>query len=188
VTLRPTASQTVGPFFIIGLPDDPLAELVPADDPDAIRLGGVVLDGAGEPVDDALIEIWQANGAGRYAHPEDTRDDIPLQDGFDGFGRCATDPNGRYGFVTVKPGPVPAPKGGMQAPHIEMSVFARGLLKRLTTRVYFADETEANEADPVLSSIEDPAERSTLVAQPEDGGLRFDIHLQGDRQTTFFSV
>jgi protocatechuate 3,4-dioxygenase, alpha subunit len=83
---------------------------------------------------------------------------------------------------------VPAPDGGMQAPHLEMSVFARGLLKRLATRVYFPDETEANEADPVLSSIEDPAERGTLVAQPEDGGLRFDIHLQGDRQTTFFSV
>jgi protocatechuate 3,4-dioxygenase alpha subunit len=188
MTLRPTASQTVGPFFIIGLRDDALAELVPPDDPDAIRLRGVVLDGAGEPVDDALIEIWQANRAGRYAHPEDTREDIPLEDGFDGFGRCATDPNGLYGFVTVKPGPVPAPEGGMQAPHIEMSVFARGLLKRVTTRVYFPDETEANEADPVLSSIEDPAERSTLVAQLEDGGLRFDIHLQGDRQTTFFSV
>jgi protocatechuate 3,4-dioxygenase alpha subunit len=188
LTLRPTASQTVGPFFIIGLPHDALAELVPPDDPDAIRLGGVVLDGAGEPVDDALIEIWQASRAGRYAHPEDTREEIPLEDGFDGFGRCATDPNGFYGFVTVKPGPVPAPEGGMQAPHIEMSVFARGLLKRLATRVYFPDETEANEADPVLSSIEDPAERSTLVAQPEDGGVRFDIHLQGDRQTTFFSV
>jgi protocatechuate 3,4-dioxygenase alpha subunit len=188
LTLRPTASQTVGPFFIIGLPHDALAELVPPDDPDAIRLGGVVLDGAGEPVDDALIEIWQASRAGRYAHPEDTREEIPLEDGFDGFGRCTTDPNGFYGFVTVKPGPVPAPEGGMQAPHIEMSVFARGLLKRLATRVYFPDETEANEADPVLSSIEDPAERSTLVAQPEDGGVRFDIHLQGDRQTTFFSV
>jgi protocatechuate 3,4-dioxygenase, alpha subunit len=188
VTLRPTASQTVGPFFIIGLPHDALAELVPPDDPDAIRLGGVVLDGAGEPVDDALIEIWQANRAGRYAHPEDTREEIPLEDGFDGFGRCATDPNGFYGFVTVKPGPVPAPEGGMQAPHVEMAVFARGLLKRLATRVYFPDETEANEADPVLSSIDDPAERSTLVAQPQDGGVRFDIHLQGDRQTTFFSV
>jgi protocatechuate 3,4-dioxygenase, alpha subunit len=188
VTLRPTASQTVGPFFNIGLPDGTFAELVAPDDPSAIRLGGVVLDGAGEPVEDALIEIWQANREGRYAHPEDTREEIPLEDGFDGFGRCATDPNGFYGFVTVKPGPVPAPEGGMQAPHIEMSVFARGLLKRLATRVYFPDETEANEADPVLSSIEEPAERSTLVAQPQDGGLRFDIHLQGDRQTTFFSV
>jgi protocatechuate 3,4-dioxygenase alpha subunit len=188
VTLRPTASQTVGPFFNIGLPGDELAELVPPDDPDAIRLGGVVLDGAGEPVDDALIEIWQANRAGRYAHPEDTRAEVPLEHGFGGFGRCGTDPNGVYGFVTVKPGPVPAPGGGLQAPHLEMSVFARGLLKRLATRVYFPDETEANEADPVLSSIEDPAHRSTLVAQREDEGLRFDIHLQGDRQTTFFSV
>jgi protocatechuate 3,4-dioxygenase, alpha subunit len=188
VALRPTASQTVGPFFIIGLRDDTLAQLVPPDDPDAIRLGGVVLDGAGEPVDDALIEIWQANRAGRYAHPEDTREELPLEDGFDGFGRCPTDPDGLYGFVTVKPGPVPAAEGGMQAPHIEMSVFARGLLKRLATRVYFPDESEANDADPVLSAIEDPAERGTLVAQPADGGLRFDIHLQGDRQTTFFSV
>jgi protocatechuate 3,4-dioxygenase alpha subunit len=186
--LRPTASQTVGPFFAIGLSDDALAELVPADDPDAIRLGGVVLDGAGEPVDDALIEIWQANRAGRYAHPEDTREEIPLEDGFHGFGRCATDRNGAYGFVTVKPGPVPAADGGMQAPHIEISVFARGLLKRVATRVYFPDESKANDADPVLSSIEDPATRSTLVAQPEDGRLCFDIHLQGDRQTTFFNV
>lgn len=188
MTLRPTASQTVGPFFIIGLPHEALAELVTPDDPDAIRLGGVVLDGAGEPVDDALIEIWQANRVGRYAHPEDAREELPLEDGFAGFGRCATDSNGFYGFVTVKPGPVPAPEGGLQAPHVEMSVFARGLLKRLATRVYFPDETEANEADPVLSSIEDPAERNTLVAQLEDGGVRFDIHLQGDRQTTFFSV
>jgi protocatechuate 3,4-dioxygenase alpha subunit len=188
VALRPTASQTVGPFFIIGLRGDTLAQLVPPDDPDAIRLGGVVLDGAGAPVDDALIEIWQANRAGRYAHPEDTREELPLEDGFDGFGRCPTDPDGLYGFVTVKPGPVPAAEGGMQAPHIEMSVFARGLLKRLATRVYFPDESEANDADPVLSAIEDPAERGTLVAQPADGGLRFDIHLQGDRQTTFFSV
>lgn len=188
MTLRPTASQTVGPFFNIGLPDDARAELVPADDPDAVRLRGVVLDGAGEPVDDALVEIWQANRAGRYAHPEDAREEIPLEDGFHGFGRCATDQDGLYGFVTVKPGAVPAPGGAIQAPHIEMSVFARGLLKRVATRVYFPDETEANEADPVLSSIEDAARRSTLVAQPEDGGLRFDIHLQGDRETTFFSV
>jgi protocatechuate 3,4-dioxygenase, alpha subunit len=188
VRLRPTASQTVGPFFIIGLPDEGRTELVTPDDPDAVRLGGVVFDGAGEPVIDALIEIWQANRAGRYAHPEDAREEIPLENGFDGFGRCATDSEGRYEFVTVKPGPVPAPDGGVQAPHIDVSVFARGLLKRLATRVYFPDETAANDADPVLSSVEDPAERSTLVARPEDGRLRFDIHLQGDRQTAFFGV
>jgi protocatechuate 3,4-dioxygenase, alpha subunit len=188
VTLRPTASQTVGPFFVIGLPDDARSELVAPDDPDAVRLGGVVLDGVGDPVADALIEIWQANRAGRYAHPEDAREEIPLEDGFEGFGRCATDASGGYEFVTVKPGPVPAPESGLQAPHIEMSVFARGLLKRVVTRVYFPDETEANEADPALSSIEDPRERRTLVAVPEDGRLRFDIHLQGDRQTAFFDV
>jgi protocatechuate 3,4-dioxygenase, alpha subunit len=187
VTLRPTASQTVGPFFIIGLPDDALAELVPADDPDAIRLGGVVLDGAGEPVDDALIEIWQANRAGRYAHPEDRREELPLEQGFTGFGRCATDSQGRFEFITVKPGRVPAPSGGMQSPHIDVSVFARGLLKRLVTRIYFPDETEANAQDPVLSSM-DPEQRDTLVAIPEEGGLRFDIHLQGDGETAFFVV
>ena len=188
MALRPTASQTVGPFFSIGLADGTRTALVSPSDPDAVRLRGVVLDGQGEPVEDALIEIWQANRAGRYAHPEDTREDIPLEDGFEGFGRCATGPDGAYGFVTVKPGPVPSPGGGMQAPHIEMSVFARGLLKRVATRLYFPDETEANDVDPVLSSIQDPAERSTLVAEVEDGRLRFDIHLQGDRQTAFFDV
>jgi protocatechuate 3,4-dioxygenase alpha subunit len=188
MTLRPTASQTVGPFFSIGLPAETHSTLVAPSDPDAVRLGGVVLDGAGDPVDDALIEIWQANRAGRYAHPEDAREEVPLEDGFEGFGRCATGPDGTYAFLTVKPGPVPAPDGGMQAPHIAVSVLARGLLKRLATRVYFPDEAEANETDPVLASIEDPVERSTLIAQPEDGSLRFDIRLQGDRQTAFFGV
>jgi protocatechuate 3,4-dioxygenase, alpha subunit len=188
VVLRPTASQTVGPFFNIGLRDDGRSELVPPSDPDAVRVGGVVLDGTGEPVNDALIEIWQANRAGRYAHPEDAREELPLEEGFHGFGRCATGPDGLYGFVTVKPVPVPARDGGMQAPHIVLSVFARGLLKRVATRVYFPDETEANEADPVLNSIEDPAERSTLIAKAEDGRLRFDIRLQGDRQTAFLDV
>jgi len=188
VALRPTASQTVGPFFIIGLPANGHSELVAPSQPDAVRVGGVVLDGSGEPVDDALIEIWQANRAGRYAHPEDAREELPLEEGFRGFGRCATGPDGVYEFVTVKPGPVPATDAGMQAPHIAMSVFARGLLKRVVTRVYFPDEAEANDADPVLNSIADPAERSTLVAQAEDERLRFDIHLQGERQTAFFDV
>jgi protocatechuate 3,4-dioxygenase, alpha subunit len=185
VTL-PTPSQTVGPFFAIGLSCDGV-ELVPADSPAAVRVGGVVLDGDGKPVSDALVEIWQANSAGRYAHPEDTRDDVPLEDGFRGFARAGTDDDGRYGFVTVKPGPVPAPGGGFQAPHIEVSVLARGLLKRLATRIYFPDEPEANEADPVLASL-DPELRGTLVARQDDGMLRFDIHLQGDRETAFFDV
>ena len=185
----PTPSQTVGPFFHIGLTFEgaPGAELVPPDDPDAVRLTGTIFDGTGESVEDALVEIWQANRGGRYAHPEDARENVPLEDGFVGFGRCGTDAQGRYEFVTVKPGAVPGPGGRPQAPHIELSVFARGLLKRLATRVYFPDEA-ANDADPVLNSISDPAERATLVAQEEDGGLRFDIYLQGDRQTAFFDV
>lgn len=183
----PTPSQTVGPFFHIGLPTDGWHELVSGDSADAIRLEGVVLDGEGEPVDDALIELWQANRAGRYAHPEDTREEVALEDGFGGFGRCATDAAGRYRFVTVKPGPVPGPGGRVQAPHIEVSVLARGLLKRLATRIYFPDEAEANAADAVLSSLE-PELRSTLIAREEGGGLRFDIHLQGDSETVFFAV
>jgi protocatechuate 3,4-dioxygenase alpha subunit len=99
-----------------------------------------------------------------------------------------TDAGARYELVTVKPGPVPGLNGTMQAPHIEMSVFARGLLKRLVTRVYFPDEEVANSADPVLNAIEDAAARAALVAVPDDGGLRFDINLQGDRETTFFAV
>jgi protocatechuate 3,4-dioxygenase, alpha subunit len=188
VALAPTPSQTIGPFLHIELPFAGEEELVAAGDPGAVRLRGTVYDGNGDPVDDALIEIWQANAAGRYAHPEDDRDQIPLEEGFSGFGRCATDAEGRYGFVTVKPGSVPGPGGRPQAPHIDVSVFARGLLKRLVTRIYFPDEAEANDADPVLSSIEDPDRRETLVAAAEDGGVRFDIRLQGEDETTFFVV
>jgi protocatechuate 3,4-dioxygenase alpha subunit len=153
-----------------------------------VRVFGYVSDGEGAPVVDAMIEIWQANAAGRYAHPEDTRSEVPLEEGFDGFGRAITDDDGRYELLTVKPGPVPGRNGTMQAPHIDMSVFARGLLKRLVTRVYFPDEAEANAADPVLSSVEAADARAGLVAVEEDGGLRFDIKLQGDRETTFFAV
>jgi protocatechuate 3,4-dioxygenase, alpha subunit len=185
---RPTPSQTVGPFFHIGLPTDGLQEVVPPEHPEAIRIEGTVFDGEGAPVNDALIEVWQANEAGRYAHPEDSREELPLDERFSGFGRCATDESGRFGFVTVKPGAVPAPGGGIQAPHIEVSVFARGLLKRLVTRIYFADEQEANREDPVLSLVEDPESRSTLVAMAEEGGYRFDIHLQGEGETAFFDV
>lgn len=186
--LMPTPSQTVGPFLHIALPFVGSGELVSPDDPDAIRIRGRVYDGEGVPVNDAMVEIWQANRGGRYAHPEDRREEIPLEDGFDGFGRSATDDEGGYEFVTVKPGRVPGHDGVLQAPHLEVSVLARGLLKRLATRIYFPDEEEANAADAALASIEDPGERKTLIAGREDGGLRFDIHLQGDDQTTFFVV
>jgi protocatechuate 3,4-dioxygenase, alpha subunit len=204
--MLPTPSQTVGPYFHIGLPYESVwgqreaaaqtRGLGAADRPqtggprlapDGIRIGGRVFDGEGEVVDDAIVEIWQANAAGRYDHPEDDREDLPLTDGFRGFGRCGTDGDGRYEFATVKPGPVPHPDGGMQAPHIEVAVFARGLLKQVVTRIYFPDEAEANEADPVLASV-DPDRRAALVAREDGDLLRFDIHLQGDRETPFFDV
>jgi protocatechuate 3,4-dioxygenase, alpha subunit len=183
-----TPSQTIGPFLAIQVPYDGEERLVPENDPDAIHLRGTIYDGEGEVVDDALIEIWQANRAGRYAHPEDHREELPVEEGFTGFGRCATDVEGRFEFITVKPGRVPGPNGRLQAPHVDVSVFARGLLKRLVTRIYFPDEAEANAEDPVLSAVEDPEGRNTLVAIPEEGGLRFDIHLQGDGETAFFVV
>ncbi len=183
-----TPSQTIGPFLHIQVPYEGEERMVPENDPEAIHIRGSVYDGEGEIVDDALVEIWQANRGGRYAHPEDRRDEVPIEEGFTGFGRCATDAEGRFEFITVKPGRVPGPGGRMQAPHIDVSVFARGLLKRLVTRIYFPDEAEANADDPVLSSIEDAEERETLVAIPEEGGLRFDIRLQGDGETAFFVV
>jgi protocatechuate 3,4-dioxygenase alpha subunit len=164
-----TPSQTVGPFFSLGLCQATQNELADASAPGAVRVTGRVLDGEDSGVPDAIVEIWQADASGTY------RDDF-------GWGRCGTDGDGRYSFSTVKPGPVVE-----QAPQLTMLVFARGLLKAVHTRMYFPDEAEANAADPVLSAL-DPAERATLVAQSEDGALRFDIRLQGDGQTTFFSV
>jgi protocatechuate 3,4-dioxygenase, alpha subunit len=188
MTTEPTPSQTVGPFFHYALLKEARSALVPPEHPSAVRIEGTVYDGAGEVVPDAMVEIWQANGAGRYAHPTDDREDLPLEEGFSGFGRCGTDEAGRYGFVTVKPGPMPGPDGGgsQQAPHITVSVFARGLLKPVVTRIYFPDEEAANAADPVLSSIEDPGLRKSLVARDEAVYLCFDVRLQGEDQTAFF--
>jgi protocatechuate 3,4-dioxygenase, alpha subunit len=178
-----TPSQTVGPFFACALPYEGGERLVDAGDPDAVRIAGAVFDGAGAPVADALVEIWQANRVGRYRHPEDGREEIPLEDGFTGFGRCPSDVEGRFEFLTVKPGAVPP-----HAPHINVNVLARGLLKQLVTRIYFPDETDANAADPLLASVEEPAVRSTLIARAADGRLVFDIHLQGERETAFLDV
>jgi protocatechuate 3,4-dioxygenase alpha subunit len=188
MALPPTPSQTIGPFYHFALPFPGGEHLVDPGDPDAVRILGTIYDGAGEPVVDAMLEVWQANRSGRYAHPEDDRDDLPLEEGFTGFGRCPTDGDGRYEFVTVKPGVVPGPDGRPQAPHIDVLIFARGLLRQLVTRIYFPDEEEANGADPVLSSIEDPTARSTLIARQLDGALEFDIRLQGENQTAFFDV
>jgi protocatechuate 3,4-dioxygenase, alpha subunit len=181
-------AQTAGPYFSIGLLRGVVTpNVVSPEDPRALRLHGTLIDGAGDPVPDGMVEIWQANAAGRYAHPGDGRTELELEDGFLGFGRSGTLPDGRFEFVTIKPGPVPWPEGGVQAPHLLVGVFARGLLKHAVTRIYFPDETEANTADPVLSRL-DEAARSTLVAVPENGGLRFDIRLQGQGHTTFFVV
>jgi protocatechuate 3,4-dioxygenase, alpha subunit len=186
--LPPTPSQTVGPYFKIGTDEGFIGpELVALDHPGALRLFGVVRDGDGAAVTDAMIEIWQANAAGRYAHPEDRREDVPLEDGFEGFGRAITDEEGRYSLVTVKPGPVPGPNGVMQAPHIDVSVFARGILDRVVTRIYFADEADANAEDAVLRGLS-AERRRTLVAEKTGDGYRLDIHLQGDLETVFFAV
>jgi protocatechuate 3,4-dioxygenase, alpha subunit len=173
----PTPSQTIGPFFHDALLDRNYSKLVSPDHPEAIGINGTVYDGAGEVVPDAMVEIWQAN-----------REDLPLDEDFSGFGRSGTDGDGEFSFLTIKPGPVTGPDGQVQAPHVLVSVFARGLLKRLVTRIYFPDEEEANAVDPVLSSIEDHELRSTLLARDGGDALRFDIHLQGDGQTAFFEV
>jgi protocatechuate 3,4-dioxygenase, alpha subunit len=179
-----TPSQTVGPFFRLGL-DRPEWSDLTLDGPrgEKIAIEGRVLDGDGAPVDDAVLEIWQADAEGRYPHPEDARS---ADAGFRGFGRAMTDEAGRYRFVTIRPGRVPGPRGTLQAPHANLTIFARGLLKQLVTRIYFAGEP-SNESDPVLAGIADPAVRRTLMAVRQDGGAwHFDVVLQGTGETAFF--
>jgi protocatechuate 3,4-dioxygenase alpha subunit len=180
-----TPSQTVGPFLSIGLTWSDGHLVVPGGGQGAIRISGVVRDGAGAPVPDGVIETWQADAD--FDHPDDPRGPVkmsPAGSGFAGFGRCPTDGEGRYQIVTVKPGAL----GDGQAPHIDVTVLARGLLDRLVTRIYFPDETEANAADPLLSSL--PPERAaTLVAEAAgEGELRFDIRLQGEGETVFLEI
>lgn len=186
MTFGTTPSQTVGPFFAIGLPWPEGPHVVPEGSDRAIAISGVVYDGAGKPVPDSLIETWQADPEGRFAdlHGHGGVSRLP---GFRGFARCgAEDGDGSFRILTVKPGPVPGPEGTTQAPHLDVSVFARGMLHRCVTRIYFGDEP-ANEADPVLSSVPEHR-RHTLIAQPLDGGYRFDIRLQGEGETVFFAV
>ncbi|MFW0782942.1 protocatechuate 3,4-dioxygenase subunit alpha [Gordonia sp. CPCC 206044] len=178
MTLAPTPGQTVGPFFHYALPFDGGSELVGPGHPDRIRLHGTVFDGAGEPVPDALVEIWQADGQGHVSRePGSLR-----RDGFTftGFGRVQTDRVGHYSFATVAPGPV-APG---TAAFFSVCVFARGLLDRLFTRAYLPDSTRALAADPLLNTVPDER-RATLVAVTDADGYRFDIHLQGDGETVF---
>jgi protocatechuate 3,4-dioxygenase, alpha subunit len=154
-----------------------------------IRLEGQVIDGDGKPVPDAMIEIWQANAYGRYNHPDD-KQEKPLDGSFTGWGRSGTDPNGFYFFDTIKPGPVPASASSVQAPHINVTVFARGMLAHAFTRIYFSDEPE-NESDPVLNSIIKERRQTLITDRREESGktiYRFDIRLQGENETVFFDV
>lgn len=162
MSLPRTPSQTVGPYYAIGLVRRIENELVPANDPAAIRVTGRLLDGDEQPIGDGMIEVWQDS------------------DGL--WGRSGTDAQGRFSFLTVKP---PASRG--EAPHLDVYVFARGLLKHQLTRMYFPDEADSNGVDPVLASLPE-ADRAALVGEQEDGVVRFDIRMQGDRQTVFFAT
>ncbi len=183
--LLPTPSQTVGPYFRIGLEWLEQHDLAGPDGAGPrLTIIGRVLDGAGAPVEDAVLELWRAGPDGRYAeNVEGAQGAIPA-----GFGRVSTDAQGAFSFTTVKPGRVPGPEGTLQAPHLAVNLFMRGLLRHLVTRVYFPDEAEANAADPVLALVE-PARRATLVARADPaapGALRWDLVLQGPQETVFF--
>ena len=200
-----TPSQTVGPFFAYGLAPKGRCEWDPnghyswketvGDNlitPDAtgtkIHIEGRMLDGDGMPINDAMIEIWQADAQGRYVH---ARGEKPRPNAkFTGFGRSATDKNGIYSFDTIKPGAVAGPGGKSQAPHIVVCIFSRGMLRQIYTRLYFSDE-KANDADPILALV--PADRrGTLIAHRQPGNgptlYRFDIRVQGDNETVFFDI
>ena len=189
MSLIPTASQTVGPFFHLELTDH--GSLGQMADKGArgerIRLHCRVLDGDGAPVPDAMIELWQANAEGKYDHPEDPQAK-QIDPAFHGYGRLPTREDGTCTFETIKPGRVPAPGGRLQAPHINVSIFARGLLKQLTTRIYFVGDS-ANDEDMALALV--PRERrNTLMAQMDsaDSSWRFEVHLCGDNETVFFNL
>ncbi|EAP75098.1 protocatechuate 3,4-dioxygenase subunit alpha [Roseovarius nubinhibens] len=199
--LKETPSQTAGPYVHIGLAPGAAGFDIYAQElgwdiagPHAagerIRVEGLVTDGTGSPVKDVLIEVWQANAAGHYAHPEDPGG---TEEGFRGWGRVITDfDTGEWGFDTVKPGPVMGRGGRLMAPHLNLWIVARGINIGLNTRLYFDDEADANAADPVLGLIEWESRRDTLIARREirDGApvYRFDIRLQGADETVFFDI
>jgi protocatechuate 3,4-dioxygenase, alpha subunit len=190
VDLTPIPSQTVGPYFRIGLTDPRSVQQIapPGVKGERVKLVCTVLDAEGQPMNDAMIEIWQANADGKYNHPDD-KQDKPVDPAFLGFGRQATNEDGACTFETIKPGRVPGPKGVPQAPHLIVSVFARGLLRRLPTRIYFEGDP-ANDQDPILALV--PKERrATLMAQPATGQARtwqFTVRFGGEHETVFFDV
>jgi len=196
-----TPSQTVGPFYAYGLTPKGRAKwdpnghyswketvgdnlITPDVVGDRIRIEGAIYDGDGKPINDAMLEIWQADGQGRYSNEPGSRSRSNAA--FKGHGRSACDGNGVFSFDTVKPGQVAGPDGRMQAPHIVVCIFGRGMLRQVYTRMYFDGES-ANATDPILALV--PAERrDTLIAKKQGNVWRFDIHMQGDRETVFFDV
>lgn len=207
-----TPSQTVGPFFHYGLPWKGGADLVghsdlgarpelfpeehyvlnlpsPSSQPkgEPIEISGVMVDANGMPIVDAMIEIWQANAAGRYRSRDDGREHVPIDPDFVGFGRSSTDEHGVYRFRTVMPGRVPGPGNNLQAPHIAFSVFGRGIIKRLTTRLYFAG-AEGNDTDPILSLVPEERRNTLLAKRQADGDWRLDIAIGGAGETVFFDL
>jgi protocatechuate 3,4-dioxygenase alpha subunit len=194
-----TPGQTIGPYFAYCLTPEPYGRkgitsnvmAGPATLGEHIRITGRLVDGEGGAMDDALIEVWQANAAGRYDSPADARGDVALDPAFKGFGRCMTDKDGCFTFDTVKPGRVPGQGNRLQAPHVSLIIHSRGMLSHACTRIYFSDEAKANDDDPVLASIE-AARRSTVIARREDtpGGpvYHLDIHIQGEKETVFFDA
>lgn len=208
--LAQTPWQTVGPFFHYALPARGEADLMArrgeagaradliAEGHDrlgatsnqgvaageTIEIFGQVFDAAGQPTPDALVEIWQANAAGRFASAADPREELPIDPNFTGFGRCATDATGGFRFRTQKPGRIPGPGNSLQAPHIAVCILGRGILKRLVTRIYFENEP-SNADDPILAFVPE-ARRSTLLARRSGDTWRFDVRLQGEAETVFF--
>ena len=184
-----TPSQTVGPYLHIGLDWLNTRDLAPASvEGERITIHGKLLDADGQPVPDGMIELWQANAHGKYAHPADTRD-LPLDEGFSGFGRQPTDQRGEFVFTTIKPGVVPALNGQLQAPHILVNVFARGLLRQLVTRLYFSGDDHAS--DPVMRVIPQARQKTLIaVAQPDDPShLQWNIVIGGGaNETVFFDL
>jgi len=187
MSLYATGNQTVGPYLYIGLSWLTTPRMARSGTPgERVTIEGRLLDGDGVGVADGLIEIWQANASGKYAHPEDTQKK-PTVRGFRGFGRIPTNGRGAFRFSTIKPGSVPGPEGSFQAPHLAVAVFMRGSLKHLATRVYFPDEP-ANAKDPILKLVP-PARRETLIAKRvpgRKGALQWNVILQGEDETVFF--
>jgi protocatechuate 3,4-dioxygenase alpha subunit len=190
MSLPATTWQTVGPFFSIGFSwlyrDNLAASNVSGE---RVEISGRVLDGDGNPVPDGIVEIWQANSQGKYAHPDDPQEK-KVEAGFTGYGRVPTDVAGSFRFTTIKPGRVPGPDGGLQAPHLEISFFTRGLLRRLITRIYFPDEP-SNAQDFALNLV-DAGRRGTIIAKQIDvlrpGALEWNVVLQGPGETVFFDI